>query len=1600
MKRKLLFCLMAVFVTLSLACGCAFITSDNANEESNQIETAANGFWLDSGNYNTSFSGGSGSESDPYIITTPQQFAGMGYLLQNNNSTYQSSYFKLANDIDLSAHAWSPIKSTLYRAAFDGDNHKITGLAIQYSQSQVSKKETNWGLFTTLSWDYNGTQPVFKNLTIETSSQSVFNYDYYTAQHVENGGIIAGTSTMVKYENIKVVFNSKAIVYPYEEGIFFGGIVGYAFFGSFNNCFVTINASIEGGSVGSQDSGDVGGITGGAFAASFNNCVSTGEIVYRSGAFSSLVFGGISGIDTGASFTECINRVNLTSWFGDVMVGGIAAYHLGSGDISKCINYGKIKINDKDEYYSYLGNVYAAGGIVGILGPSKNESCTVSYCLNLGDIEIWGKGKLDRLDLCTGGIVGTDDMSNESSANIYVQRCINYGNISVGVSNDSSRNNINKLFTFGGIAGRFKYRSSISYCINYGAMQTSAGYGGHIGGILGEGGRISDSKKYVIQSDWRVSYCVNYGEFDIGGLGFYYSIGGMVGYANIEETFDQDGNTSSIISNCVTNYVTLNKRAVGIVKNIDWRYYYIISMHTYKNGFEESDGISGTSTTTLADIFVNNNFYGFKKSSAVGNKYTLSVFIRTFYYRFYFNYGGNIYSISETNSPSTSSPVSYDQIKQSYQVTLNDSITYVDKGYGNFEKSCEMLKGCVPVKILNATLPTSTNYRGTFSMSSYIGAYDTKQYVIGNDSLYGNANQTYLYSPEFLLNNTYVSVVITDSGVDTQDIGVNWQLSGTTKNVKVVKSDDGWYDSHFVYDSREVAALRILKNTSGAQFDSAKVYYGQKMYLRIVPKAGYYISSIAGKTTNNLKGAILGWDYNYIADPDVILSKTTYSVSLTYDCSAVSGVSQSGYVPMLNVLGVVIKNNLNYINTNLSTNEFHIFSEEDRNKYFGYNYKEEKDLTSESNAPIGYKYKLQVKYGSDYYDLTEFDFNKYQTINIQDIVDLLIEKGRLEDSSLTKYADEGGKKISFNYDTVELCFVQSTATFNVEVENLENSYYNPEVFEKVGASASKTRLFNSDDDSNIGKVKTNESVSVTVIPRYGYDYKGTQVEGSWVKSATDWDKVPNIKFTAKDILDAYLKNLTSYEKKVEALRAVENGGKDATNILMAFYYDIQKYEINLADDSTAKSVKISYVDGARSDGAGEYLRQSDLTKSIEVYYYAPVEISVDVPTSSIFDGIYFNSENGKKYLLTNYSKYAFKNDSEMNLDTIDLSIMAMSSSEGVSVSAIEPTKNTRGIYQISKPGHLVWMSGQSSNGNTFEGCYFEQTAHINLSGISFIPIGTGAAFKGSYDGQNHSIIGFGRKNDTESVFTKSSTNIGLFGRADGATFKNINMLDFNVSGSYQVGALVGFANNTKIENCHSISGINGTGVFDCYYLSSRLNSKSQEDIADNTLANLNKKLQKLVEDTTLGYTYKLEDADEDQQFKYGSLGGLVGVATNSAFVLCTNRVEFKNADEATGAYYGGIAGNADETTTFEKCLNYGKMVVSGTNLIAGGANKANIKYSLGYDSKAKSYYLYGYDGQNHIENSTDNASSIYSRLDKSVWALIDGELTLYDLYWN
>lgn len=73
-------------------------------------------------------------------------------------------------------------------------------------------------------------------------------------------------------------------------------------------------------------------------------------------------------------------------------------------------------------------------------------------------------------------------------------------------------------------------------------------------------------------------------------------------------------------------------------------------------------------------------------------------------------------------------------------------------------------------------------------------------------------------------------------------------------------------------------------------------------------------------------------------------------------------------------------------------------------------------------------------------------------------------------------------------------------------------------------------------------------------------------------------------------------------------------------------------------------------------------------------------------------------------------------------------------------------------------------------------------------------------FNGTFDGGEHVI-----SNLSQSV--QKMCSVGLFGNANSATFKNIQLEDINITGYYGVGGVVGFGYDAvTIENCHIVSG--------------------------------------------------------------------------------------------------------------------------------------------------------------------------------------------------
>lgn len=79
------------------------------------------------------FSGGDGSETAPFLISSGAELAYLAQKVNDGTITTADKYFKLTKDIDLNNKAWTPIAESYsysFQGNFDGDNHTISNLYI------------------------------------------------------------------------------------------------------------------------------------------------------------------------------------------------------------------------------------------------------------------------------------------------------------------------------------------------------------------------------------------------------------------------------------------------------------------------------------------------------------------------------------------------------------------------------------------------------------------------------------------------------------------------------------------------------------------------------------------------------------------------------------------------------------------------------------------------------------------------------------------------------------------------------------------------------------------------------------------------------------------------------------------------------------------------------------------------------------------------------------------------------------------------------------------------------------------------------------------------------------------------------------------------------------------------------------------------------------------------------------------------------------------------------------------------------------------------------------------------------------------------------
>ena len=178
----------------------------------------------------TSFSSGSGTQADPWVIMTPEELAFLSYQVTNNKSingvACASAYYSLQADLDLKAHIWVPIgnlstgNGNNFKGHFEGNGHVIRNMMLQW---EVTNTTQAFGLFSTIH-----EKAVVKNLIIDNA----YIYNKATEKNPTADRLIAPFAGALKknttIQNIIVKNTKIEVVDPYNQNgrwMLFGGFI-------------------------------------------------------------------------------------------------------------------------------------------------------------------------------------------------------------------------------------------------------------------------------------------------------------------------------------------------------------------------------------------------------------------------------------------------------------------------------------------------------------------------------------------------------------------------------------------------------------------------------------------------------------------------------------------------------------------------------------------------------------------------------------------------------------------------------------------------------------------------------------------------------------------------------------------------------------------------------------------------------------------------------------------------------------------------------------------------------------------------------------------------------------------------------------------------------------------------------------------------------------------------------------------------------------------------------------------------------------------------------------------------------------------------------
>ena len=369
-----------------------------------------------------SFSGGSGTVSDPYLISNATDFTNINYALGKS--------FRQTCDISLARLSVTPISE--FTGTYDGQGYKISGYTLTSTAQRVGLFAYNKGTIKNI---------VLENVTIKANVAS--------NRNLFCGGIVAYNYASGIIENCSVSGSIYGTIPTGNLEEYVGGIAGLNL-GTVKDCqnHASVTADATAGS-------DIyaGGIVGNN-NTTVKNCYNDGKIQAVNGrnclaaGIAAINFGTVSGMKNEGEIYS-YSTIAEDGYYSDAYSGGIVGYNKGT--VSYGENSGYIKAES-------IADNAEAGGITAYTGGAYGDAggYTVEYSKNTGEVTSHSTAGESRV----GGITGT------CYYNSYVRYCCNEGNVS------ATENAKYNLGIAGGVAGTVMYGTMMQSC-NHGNVTIS-----------------------------------------------------------------------------------------------------------------------------------------------------------------------------------------------------------------------------------------------------------------------------------------------------------------------------------------------------------------------------------------------------------------------------------------------------------------------------------------------------------------------------------------------------------------------------------------------------------------------------------------------------------------------------------------------------------------------------------------------------------------------------------------------------------------------------------------------------------------------------------------------------------------------------------------------------------------------------------------------------------------------------------------------------------------------------------------------------------------------------------------------------------------------